>query len=133
MPNMEVTNVDLGSVVYRAPEFRDELITFAGAATLKEGTILARDTATDKMVIFVKGGTTNGNGVPNAVLTYEVEAAGAGDVAARPALGGVFVKERLVIHADGDDSEVDAAVLDGLRQVGIRAVNVAELGKQDNQ
>ena len=46
--NMTVTNNDLGSVIIKDEEFRDELLTFAGAGTLLEGTILARDSVSKK-------------------------------------------------------------------------------------
>ncbi|RLI84238.1 MAG: hypothetical protein DRP01_08290 [Archaeoglobales archaeon] len=132
MANLTNTNNDLGSVILQDAEFRDELLTLAGADTLLEGTILARSTASDKLVIFVKGGSTAGNGVPKAVLTYQVVAAGAGDVSVRAMVGGAVRKERLVIDADGDDSNVDAVVLDQLRDYGITSTDVQELNILDN-
>lgn len=42
MANLTITNNDLGSVIYKNPEFRDELLAFAGADIAAEGTILAR-------------------------------------------------------------------------------------------
>lgn len=133
MADPVITTNDLGGVIWKAGEFEDDaLITFAGAATLLEGTILARDSSTLKYVPFVKGGVTNGNGVPKAILTYPVTAAGAGDVKGRPAISGTFVKERAVIAADADDSNIDAAVRDQLRDYGILLVNVSELNILDN-
>ena len=79
MTNLTITNVDLGNVILKDGEFRDDLLTFAGAGTVVEGTILARDSVSLKLVPFVKGGVTNENGIPKAVLTYDVTAAGAGD------------------------------------------------------
>lgn len=131
--NLTITNNDKGSVLLETGEFRDELITFAGADTFAEGTILARDSVSGKLVLFVKGGATNENGIPKAVLTYPVTATGAGDVAARVAISGKFRKERLIIDADGDDSNIDGAVIDQLRDYGLTPVNVTELGIQDNQ
>lgn len=131
--NLTITNNDKGSVLLETGEFRDELITFAGADTFAEGTILARDSVSGKLVLFVKGGATNENGIPKAVLTYPVAATGAGDVAARVAISGKFRKERLIIDADGDDSNIDGAVVDQLRDYGLTPVNVTELGIQDNQ
>lgn len=130
---MTVTNNDKGSVLLDSGEFRDELITFTGADTFAAGTILARDSVSGKLVPFVKGGTTNENGIPKAVLTYDVTAAGAGDVSARVAISGSFRKEELIIDADGDDTNIDGAVIDQLRDYGLIPVNVAELGIQDNQ
>jgi hypothetical protein len=133
MTNINITNNDLNSPVYSDVQFRDELITFSGAATLAVGTILARDSVSLKIVPFVKGGSTNENGIPKAVLTYEVSSTGAGDVPARVAVYGKLRKEKLVIDADGDGSNIDDAVLDQLRNYGLTAVDVKELNIQDNQ
>lgn len=133
MANITVTNNDLNSPILESAQFRDELITFAGADTLAPGTILARDSVSLKLVIFVKGGTTNGNGIPKALLTYEVVATGAGDVPVRAAVAGQYRKEKLVIDADGDASNIDGAVIDQLRDYGLTPVDVTELNIQDNQ
>lgn len=129
---MEVTNVDLGSVILQDAKFRDELLTFGAAGTVKEGTILARDSGTGKLVPFAVGGAT-GADVPKAIVTYDVTASAAGDVAIRAGVAGGFRKERLVIDADGDDSNVTDAILDQLRDYGLVPVNVSELGILDNQ
>lgn len=133
MANITITNCDLGNVVLEGADIRDELLTFAGAGTVVEGTILARDSVSLKMVVFEKGGSTNENGIPKAVLTYDVTATGAGDVAIRACEGGKVRKERLIIDADGDGSNIDAAVLDQLRDYAIIPIDVQELNIQDNQ
>lgn len=133
MANIRIENVDIGSVGLGGAEFRDNLLTFAGAATVAEGTILARDSVSGKLIPFVKGGSTNEDGIPKAVITYDVTAAGAGDESVRAMVSGSVRKERLIINADGDGSNVDAAVLDQLRDYGIVAVDVTELGGLDNQ
>ncbi|MCH9837690.1 head decoration protein [bacterium] len=133
MANITVTDNDLNSPILADADFRDELITFAGADTLAPGTILARDSVSLKLVIFVKGGATNENGIPKAVLTYEVVAAGAGDVPVRAGIAGKYRKEKLVIDADGDDSNIDAAVIDELRAYGLTPIDVTELNIADNQ
>ena len=130
---MDVTNIDSGSVLIEGGQFKDDLITFAGEDTFVAGTILARSTASGKLILFVKGGVTDGNGVPVAVLTYDVTATGAGDVAGRALIAGVVNKGRLVIDADGDDSNIDGAVIDDLRNVGIVPVTVSQLSQLDNQ
>ena len=133
MANLTKTTVDIGSVVCGDAEsqFRDELITFAGAATFAAGCILARDSVSLKLVVFVKGGATNQNGIPKAVLTYPVTAAGAGDVPARVLIAGNVKKERLVINADGDSSNVDGAVIDQLRDYGINPIATQQLSTLD--
>ena len=133
MPNIVVTNVDIGNVILKSGEFRDELLTFAGAATVLAGTILARDSVSLKMVPYVKGGVTNENGIPKAVLTYDVVAAGAGDEAMRDMVSGVVRGPRLIIDADGDASNIDAAVLDQLRDYSLVTIDVTELNILDNQ
>lgn len=133
MSNVIVTNNKVNSLVVWEPVFSDELITFTGAATLLPGTILARDTATLKLVPFEKGGTTNGNGIPNSVLLNELTATGAGDLPERPIIEGRLRAALLVIDADGDASNVDATVLDQLRTYGIIGQDVAQLDKFDNQ
>lgn len=133
MANSTITNNDLGSVILQDAQFRDEVLVFAGAVTVKEGTILARDSVSLKLVLFVKGGATNENGIPKAIITYPVTAAGAGDIAIRAGVAGSYRKERLVIDADGDDSNVDAAVMDELRNYGLVPIDVQELNIPDNQ
>ena len=133
MANSTNTNVDIGNVVLQDADFRDELLSFGGAATVLEGTILARDSISAYLVPFVKGGVTNENGIPKAIVTYDVVAAGAGDVAIRAGVAGKYRKERLVIDADGDASNVDDEVIDQLRDYGLVAIDVQELGILDNQ
>jgi len=131
--SMTVTNINTASVELCDPEYRDNLLTFAGAGTVAAGTILARDSVSLKLIPFVKGGSTNENGIPKAIVTYNVTAAGAGDVSIRAAIAGKFRKEQLIINADGDDSNIDGAVLDQLRDYGLVSVDVTELGVLDNQ
>lgn len=133
MSNINIEDVNIGSSILCDAEFRDGLITFGGADTLAPGTILARDSVSLKFVIFVKGGSTNENGIPKAILTHEVVATGSGDVPARVAISGKFRKERLIIDADGDDSNIDGAVIDQLRDYGLVPVDVTELNIPDNQ
>lgn len=133
MPTSVITNIDNGSVALRDEEFRDELLTFGGADVLAAGTILARNTSTLKLQLYVKGGSSNGNGIPHFVLTYPVTAMGAGDIPVRVLSKGVVNKKRLVIDADGNDSNIDGTVIDLLRQVAITPVDVKQLGVLDNQ
>lgn len=132
MANLTNTTVDLASVQIGHGEYEDDQITFAGAATLLEGTILARDSVSGRLVPFVKGGSTNENGIPKAVLTYELTATGAGDLPARVSVKGTFRLQRLVIDADGDASNIDAAVKDQLRDYGLNAISVDDLSVLDN-
>lgn len=133
MANIVTTNIDLGPVALEGSVCHDELVTFAGGDTFVAGTILARDSVSGKLVLFVKGGNTNGNGVPKAVLTYDIERADAGDVTARVLVKGHVNRDRLVIDADGDGSNVDEVVVDQLRDYGIVASPVDQLAQLDNQ
>lgn len=133
MANMTATDVNVGSVILSDARFEDGLLTFGGAGTVKMGTILARDSVSNKFVPFVKGGSTNGNGIPKAVLTYDVTATGAGDITIRAGIAGEYRKERLIIAADGTDANVDFVVRDQMRDYGLVPFNVKELGATDNQ
>lgn len=127
MPTVTTTTVDTGAVIaLHHEEFRDELLTFAGAGTVLKGTLLARTTATGKLTPFVVGGA-GGAGVAVALLTYDVVATGAGDIAVRALVRGVVNKNRLIIHADGNGVNITNAILDGLRDYGITPVDVALL------
>ena len=131
--SMTITNINTANVILKDAQFQEDPLTFAGAATVLAGTILARDSVSLKLVPFVKGGSTNENGIPKAVITYAVTAAGAGDEQVRAMVSGSVREELLIIDADGDASNLDQAVTDQLRAYGIVPVNITELAIQDNQ
>ncbi len=130
---MSVTNNNLGNVILCGAIFRDELLTFTAANTVLHGTIMARDSTSGKLVPYVKGGTNNENGIPKAVMTYDVTSTVAGDVAVRSMISGSVRAPRLIIDADGDASNIDNVVLDELRVYSIVAEDVQELRTFDNQ
>lgn len=127
MGNSTTTSCDLGSVELDECEFCDETLTLGGAATVKAGTLLARDSVSLKLVPFVVGGTTNNNGTPTAVLTYEVAAAGAGDIPVTALVAGKVRKERLIVHATGNGSGITKTHLEALRDVEILALTSQQL------
>lgn len=88
--------------------------------------------ANGKMVPFVIAGA-GGAQVPSQILTYDVVAAGAGDVAIRAGVAGKYRKERLVVDADGDASNITDAILDQLRDYGLVPIDVSEQNILDNQ
>jgi len=133
MSNITITNSNTTSLVVFDAVYLDDTVTFAGAGTLKAGTILARNSSTLKLVPYVKGGSTNGNGIPKAVILDAITAAGAGDLPCKPIVSGRLRKDYLVIDADGDASNVDAAVIDELRDFTIIAQATTELSMLDNQ
>ena len=132
MVNIVRTVVDLGSVIVERGTFEDGLVIFAGADTFLVGTILARHTGNGKFQLYVKGGSSNGNGVPVAVLMNESVRTSGGDNKERPMMTGVVNENRLVIDADQDSSNIDAAVRDLLRQTGLDPVDVQQLAREDN-
>lgn len=119
------TVINTGNVILKSGEFKDQVLTAAANTTYLMGTILARAATGEKMIPYVAGGEQ----VPAAVLTYDVDAIAAGDVSIRPMISGVVRKQLLIIHADGDDSNVDAEVLDLLRSRSIVSVDVQELSE----
>lgn len=88
--------------------------------------------ANGKMLPFAIGGVA-GVGIPTEVLTYDVTAAGAGDETIRGMISGSVRKERLIISADGDGSNITDGILDQLRDFTIVSTDVQELNIQDNQ
>lgn len=130
MPNLTVTQNKVNGIVVWEPIFQPELVTFTAAGTLAAGTILARSTATLKMVPFVIGGVTAGNGIPSAVLINDVTATAAGDVSASPLIGGQVRTGDLVTAAAGT---ITAAELDALRSFGIIGRTTNQLSIQDNE
>lgn len=88
--------------------------------------------ANGKLVPFAIGGVA-GAGIPIAVMTKDVAAAGAGDEFLRALVAGSVRKEKLIISADGDGSNITDAILDQLRNYSIVAIDVEELNIQDNQ
>lgn len=133
MPNPEITNNSTNGVVIRNPVFEDDVITFAGAATLLAGTILARDSVSGNLVPYVIGGVTNENGIPKAVIRDALTAAGAGDIPCRVIISGHLRLSHLVVDADGDNSNINKGILDELRDFTIIGLESTQLMQLDNQ
>ena len=132
MPNLVTTIVDQGSVLLKDGQYeQDKALTFAGAATVLAGTILAVTTATGKYTPFVIGGA-GGAEIPKAVLVSDVTAEGAGDEVIFPLVAGSVRAERLIVAADGDDSNITKAILDQLRDYSIVALSVDDISVLDN-
>ena len=132
MVNIVRTVVDLGSVIIDRGTFADGLVIFAGADIYAPGTILARQTTNLKFQLYVKGGSSNGNGVPVGVLVNESVRTGSGDNKERIMMNGEVNENRLIIDSDGDNSNIDATVKDLLRQTGLYPVDVQQLAREDN-
>ena len=127
MPNIETTTTYIGGgIELQDGQFRDEVLAFAGAATVLKGTILARVAATGKLVPFSPAGS-GGAEIPKAVLTYDVARASAGDESIRAMVRGVANRNRLIIAADGNGTNITAGHLDQLRNCGITPIDVQQL------
>lgn len=122
------TNYYGGSIGLRDEEFRDEVIVFAGAATLLKGTIMGRVTASGKLKAWASA-SVDGSQIPLAVLTYEVVALAAGDIACRALVRGMVNKNRLIIAADGNGNNITTALLDQLRDYAIVPIDVQSVGQ----
>lgn len=134
--NINITNIDNTPIAGVGAKFQNDTLTITvpgvDPVTVKAGTILARDSVTLKLVPYVKGGATNENGIPKAVLVNDATAAATGDVSVRPLIGGEARLAKLVIDADGDGSNIDAAVVDQLRDYGLIALETSQLAAYDN-
>lgn len=122
------------ALVMGVHEDRRETVTFAGTDTFVYGTIFARATDTGKLILYVKGGSTNGNGVPVAVLLESsIARTGAGDVTGVLVLtAGKVRRDKLVIDADGSAANIDAVVMSLLQSQGISAVSVLDHAVANN-
>lgn len=87
-------------------------------------------TGNKNLVPFDPQGSGGAN-VPHAVLTYAISVDEAAVVAARVLVGGQVSVDRLVVH--GETDPIDTDVVDALRDVGIFAIPVQQLGRLDNQ
>lgn len=133
MANIDITNINTRHVVIDGLSYEDGLLTFAGADEFPRGTLLARHTGTKKFIPYVKGGSSNGNGVPRAVVTDELlSKAGAGDLGVRVLVTGTVNKKALIIDADGDGENIDGNVLDLLRQTGLVPEDLEQNSRHDN-
>lgn len=137
MNNITITNVDLGNVLMKssAVGFQPDELTVPATTTILEGTILARDSVSGRLIPFVKGGTTNENGIPKTIVSYDVVNSTGSPVntPVRVPVTAKVRKQLLIIQADGDASNVDKAVEDELRDYGIHPVDVQDLSTLDNQ
>lgn len=122
-----VTTIDPVNIALREEEYKDDLLTFAGAATVLAGCILARDSVSLKLVPYVIGGVANGNGIPKAVAAEDVVATGAGDKPVRAIIAGKVNRNRLIVNADGTGANITKAIEDQLRAESIVPVVVDQI------
>jgi len=131
MANIEITNNKTRGIVLWEPVHEDAIATFGGAATWPAGSVLGKVTATGKYVRFAPGvAVPDGSEIPLAVLSQDVEAAGAGDVAIRPVIAGRVRAGDLVNNVG---AALTAVQLDQLRDYSIIALGTTQLAELDNQ
>ncbi len=90
----------------------------------------AAQTGTPLVLFDIDG--TNGAQVPVAILPYAVTTTGSGSVAADAMFAGVVRKEKLVIDADGDSTNVSDHVCDQLANAGFTVVFCTDVSVLDN-
>lgn len=129
MANIETTNNKTRGIVLWEPVHEDAVAVFGGAATWPAGSVLGKVTASGKYARFAPG-AADGSEVPIAVLSQDVEATGAGDVAIRPLIAGRVRAGDLVNNVD---AALTAVQIDQLRDYSIIALGTTQLAELDNQ
>jgi hypothetical protein len=129
---MTVVNHDLNDGRIADGVFEDQTFYSAGADTYLDNTLVALDTSTLNLVPYVKGGSTNGNGVVYGVMTKGITVGATSSTPIRVMVGGRMVKDKVVIHADGDASNIDNAVKILCHDKGLALVDSLNLHTADN-
>lgn len=104
-----------------------------GATDFVVGDKFALPVVADSDLVAYAIGGLGGSQIPTHVLTYAVTSTGAQDIPIDAMVSGEVRKERLIVDADGDGSNLTNAILDQLRSAGIVSINVDELNIPDNQ
>lgn len=105
-----------------------------GATQFATADVIAMTTTAQSgtpLVLFDVDGV-NGAQVPVAILPYEVAKTSSGSVAADALYAGVVKKEKLVIDADGDSTNVTDHVMDQLASAGFTVVFNTDVSVLDN-
>jgi len=90
----------------------------------------AAQTGTPLVALDLDG--KNGAQDPMAVMTYAYTSTGSGNVPFRALVAGEVIFDRLLIDADGNNSNIDDVVLDQLKHVGIVATVATQVSVLDN-
>mgnify|MGYP001115353131 CR=1 FL=1 len=129
MANLEIQNNKARSIQFWEPQFQTATAVFGGAATWPAGSVLGKITASGKYARFAPS-ASDGSEIPIAVLTQDLESAGAGDVKFNPLISGRVRFNDLLTNVDGAITDVHA---DQLRDFTIIAVKSQQLAELDNQ
>jgi len=130
--SITISKVTITDGVIRKGKVIGKTFTAGSAKTYPAKTLVALDTSTLKYVPFVKGGTTNGNGVVAGTLDADVVATGAADFPAAIMFGGELQTEKTIIDADGDASNIDEAVKFSCLDKGLILIDTTDLYVADN-
>ena len=111
--------------------FDNETFTAGGANTYPKGLMLARLTATSKLVPYVTA-QSDGSEFPIAVLTNALTTTGSGDTDLRAMIKGTVRKDKLLVWTGGSPVAPTVLEVDLLRDFGITAQEDRELLALDN-
>lgn len=131
MPNITITNNDLGSVALEVWGTVDNVLVNADdePATFAAGTLLALHATDGKLYPYDPAETSQDLEVPKYVLTYAVTVPDEDEVPVTAMSAGKVNQERLVIH---DGTTITAPMLDQLLNRPIIPVDVKQLALIDN-
>lgn len=131
MPNITITNNDIGSVVLELWGAQDGILENAAITeqTFVAGTLLALHATDGHLYPYDPAETSEDLEVPKFVLTYDVTIAASSDKPVTVLNAGRVNKNRLVIH---DGTTLTAAMLDQLLNRSIIPVDVKQLALIDN-
>ena len=131
MGNMTTTFYDTGGIVIGDPIYEDGLLSFAGADTFAEGTILSTVGVDANTRYWIPADPTasDGSEILMGILTIESARTGAGQNSVRVLVGGKVRLDKLLF----DNAEaVTEYTVDDLRDFGINALEVGETNILDN-
>lgn len=131
MANMTTTFYDQGGIVIGDPIYEDGLLSFTGADTFAEGTILSTVgiDANSRYWIPADPTASDGSEICKGILTIESSRTGVGQNSVRVLIGGKVRREKLIF----DNAEaVTQYTADDLREFGIIAIEVGETNITDN-
>lgn len=131
MPNITITNNDIGSVVLDLWGAQDGILENVAITeqTFVAGTLLALHATDGHLYPYDPAETSEDLEVPKFVLTYDVTIAASSDKPVTVLNAGRVNKNRLVIH---DGTTLTAAMLDQLLNRSIIPVDVKQLALIDN-
>lgn len=111
--------------------FKSQVFTAPGADTFAKGTLLARLTATGKLVPY-EAAQSDGSEIPLALLAEELIVGSGGDTTLRVFLSGTVREDQLLVYTGGSPVAPDSVELSLLHDYGIIGLDDRELLRFDN-